>query len=203
MGDGEKRAASDDVRKLLFEAASRLDAGHIKIGTAFGNALDSIDPLVAPLRDLADEAADLGVRLALEAMPFSMVSSVPMGADLVRAVDRANCGILVDSWHVFRAGTSIADLRASLSADILFGVELDDAAEAVVGTLFEDTRDHRLLCGQGSFDLIGLVQALTAIGWRGPWGVEIISDDYRALELTTALDQARRSASAVIEEALR
>ncbi len=199
---GDKRAASDDVRALLFDAAVTLNAGHIKIGTAFGTALDSINPLVAPLRDLADDAADHGIRLALEAMPFSMVSSVPMAADLVRAVDRANCGVLVDSWHVFRANTPIPDLRASLSSDILFGVELDDAAETVHGTLFEDTRDRRLFCGEGSFDLIGLVQALSDVGWRGPWGVEIISEDFRALDVTTALDRARRTAAEVIGKAL-
>jgi hypothetical protein len=27
----------------------------------------------------------------------------------------------------------------------------------LIGTLFEDTLDNRLLCGQGSFDLNGLV----------------------------------------------
>lgn len=199
---GAKRTASDTMRALLVDAAAELQARHIKIGTAFGTALDSIDPLVSPLRDLADHAADRDVRLAIEAMPFSMVSSVPMAADLVRAVDRPNCGVLVDSWHVFRAHTAIADLRSSLSSDILFGVELDDAAETVQGTLFEDTRDRRRFCGEGAFDLIGLIQALTDIGWNGPWGVEIISEEFRALDVTTALDRARRTAAEVIGKAL-
>lgn len=200
---GQRRAASDDVRALLFEAASELGAVHIKIGTAFGTALESVDSLVAPLRELADDAAGRGVRLALEPMPFSMISSVPMGAELVRAVNRPNCGVLVDSWHVFRAGTSVAELRECLSSDILFGVELDDAAQDVIGTPFEDSRDRRLLCGDGDFDLTGMVRAIADVGWQGPWGVEIISDAHRALEPKVALARARRTAEAVIEQALR
>lgn len=199
---GPRREASDAMRELLFEAAVALDALHIKIGTAFGDSLDSIDPLVAPLRDLADRAADSGVRVAIEAMPFSMVSSVPMAADLVRAVDRSNCGVLVDSWHVFRAGTPLADLRASLSKEIIFGVELDDAAAEVSGTMFEDTRDRRLPCGEGAFDLVGLVQTLDGLGWTGPWGVELISNEHRAKDVATALREAHDSALAVISEAL-
>lgn len=199
---GPKRLASDAMREMLLDAAIALQARQIKIGTAFGESLDSIDPLVVPLRDLADRAAERGVRVAIEPMPFSMVSTVPMGADLVRAVDRANCGVLIDSWHVFRAGTSLADLRASLTPEVVFGVELDDAAADVVGTPFEDTRDRRRLCGFGAFDLTGLVQTVAEVGWSGPWGVEIISDEHRAKDVVTALRDAHDTAYAVIEQAL-
>ncbi|MFG1921798.1 sugar phosphate isomerase/epimerase family protein [Cryptosporangium sp. NPDC048952] len=199
---GERRRRSDEVRAVLFDAAESLGATHIKIGTAFGEALTSIDLLISPLRDLADEAAGRGLRVALEPMPFSMVASVPMGADLVRAVDRPSCGLLVDSWHVFRAGTSLADLRASLTPDIVFAAELNDAAAARVGTLFEDTINERLLCGEGSFDLTGLIRTLTELGYRGPWGVEIISRSHRALPLESALQRAHDTAASVIRSAL-
>ena len=49
---------------------------------------------------------------------------------------------------------------------MIFGVELDDAAHAVVGTLFEDTVDHRLLCGEGSFDLRRLVALLRELDFE-------------------------------------
>ncbi|MFT3660830.1 MAG: sugar phosphate isomerase/epimerase [Gordonia sp. (in: high G+C Gram-positive bacteria)] len=199
---GRARAASDRVRSLLFAAADGLRAGTMKIGTAFGAPLDSIDPLVAPLRDLADEAAEHRLRLTLEPMPFSMISSIPLGADLVRAVDRPNCGVIVDAWHVFRADTSLPDLRACLSSDILFGVELNDADADPVGTLFEDTRDRRRLCGRGAFDLIGLIRTLADVGWTGPWGVEILSDEHRAEDVTVALTDARDTALEVLAAAL-
>jgi hypothetical protein len=43
---------------------------------------------------------------------------------------------VVDAWHVFRAGTSLAELRAALSPEMIFGVELVDAAHDEIGTLF-------------------------------------------------------------------
>lgn len=73
---------------------------------------------------------------------------------------------MVDAWHVFRAGTSLAELRAALSPEMIFGAELVDAAHDVIGTLFEDTVHHRLLCGEGSFDLRGLVALVRQAGRR-------------------------------------
>jgi sugar phosphate isomerase/epimerase len=75
---------------------------------------------------------------------------------------------------VLRAGTSLDELSAALSAEHVFGVELNYAATEVVGTLFEDTVERRLLCGAGSFDLHGLVALLRDTGFDGPWGVEIL-----------------------------
>jgi len=75
---------------------------------------------------------------------------------------------------VLRAGTSLDELSAVLSAEYIFGVELNYAATEVVGTLFEDTAERRLLCGAGSFDLHGLVALLQDTGFDGPWGVEIL-----------------------------
>jgi sugar phosphate isomerase/epimerase len=81
---------------------------------------------------------------------------------------------------------------------MIFGVELDDAAPDVVGTLFEDTVDNRLLCGEGSFDLTGLVAVLRDLGFDGPWGVEILSTSYRALPVAQALKVAAESALTVL-----
>lgn len=198
---GVRRARSDRMRALLLDAAEALASPIIKVGTAFGEQLESFDVLVDPLRQLCVDAAERGTRIAVEPMPFSMLASVPMAADLVRAVDHPACGLLVDAWHVFRAGTTLEELRTSLTADILFGVELDDADEHVVGTLFEDTIHHRRLCGAGSFDLVGLARTLHDVGWRGGWGVEIISDDFRKRGLDDALVAAFQTQVKVLVEA--
>lgn len=175
---------------LLLEAAETLGARFIKVGTSIGNPLDNLDFLVEPLRRLTAEAAQRGTRIALEPMPFSMVGSVPVAADLMRKVDTPACGLVVDYWHVFRAGTTLDELSASLTADQVFGVELNDAAAEVRGTLFEDTRDNRRLCGQGAQDVPGFIRALKNLGFNGPWGVEILSDEHRALPVKEALQAA-------------
>jgi sugar phosphate isomerase/epimerase len=76
----------------------------------------------------------------------------------------------------------------------IVGVELNDADAEQIGTLFEDTVHRRRLCGEGAFDLPGIVAALRTAGWHGPWGVEILSDDHRATPLHEAVAAAFRTA---------
>ncbi len=189
---------SYDVRDLLFEAANVLEPAFIKIGSELGPRTTQPESLIAPLRELADQAADRGTRVAIEAMPFSIISTVPMGAEIVTAADHPAVGLLIDAWHLFRGGTSLEELRDSLTPEMIFGVELDDAAAAVVGNFFEDTLNHRLLCGDGSFDLRGLVAVLRDKGFDGPWGVEILSASHRALPVAQALKLAAASTLAVL-----
>ncbi|WP_284980565.1 sugar phosphate isomerase/epimerase family protein [Arthrobacter sp. efr-133-TYG-118] len=182
--------------ELLLDAAEILGARFIKIGTAFSEPLDDLDFLVEPLRRLATEASKRGTRIALEPMPFSMVGSMPAAAELTRSVDMPECGLVVDYWHVFRAGTSLEELSRSVTADQIFGVELNDADAEIKGTLFEDTRDNRRLCGEGDQDVTGFIKTLQAIGFKGPWGVEILSEQHRTRPIREALESARSTALA-------
>lgn len=137
-----------------------------------------------------------GTRIALEPMPFSMVGSVPAAAELMRKVDMPECGLVVDYWHVFRAGTTFGELSRSLEAQQIFGVELNDADAEIRGSLFEDTRDNRRLCGQGDQNVTGFIRTMKAIGFDGPWGVEILSKEHRKLPVKEALRQAHATALA-------
>lgn len=186
------------IRELLFEAADILRPAFIKIGSELGPPTAHPETLIGPLRDLADQAAEHGTRIALETMPFSIISTVPLGADILTAAAHPGVGLLVDAWHVFRAGTSLDELRSALTPDMVFGVELDDAAADVAGSLFEDTVENRLLCGEGTFDLAGLVRALRDVGFDGPWGVEILSATFRTLPVREALKLAADSAVSVL-----
>jgi sugar phosphate isomerase/epimerase len=186
------------VRELLFEAADVLEPSFIKIGSDLGPRTPHPERLIEPLRELATQAADHGTRIAIETMPFSIISTIPMGAEIVSAAAHPGVGLLLDAWHVFRAGTTFQELRDSLTPEMIFGVELDDAAADMVGSPFEDTLNHRLLCGEGSFDLRGLVAVLRDKGFDGPWGVEILSSSFRRLPVAQAVKLAADSALAVL-----
>ncbi|MGO1545084.1 MAG: sugar phosphate isomerase/epimerase family protein [Gulosibacter sp.] len=183
--------------ELLLEAAEALGASFIKAGTDFAEPLTDFEPYVEPFRQLAVEAQDAGTRVALEPLPFGRFATMPFGAEFIRSVDHEAAGLVVDFWHVFRAGTSLAELEQSLTADIVFGVELSDAREAAEGTLFEDTRDRRTLIGEGDQDVPGFIRTMRAIGWDGPWGVEILSSEHRERSLDEALRVAHDTAASV------
>lgn len=179
---------------LLLDAAEAFGAPFIKAGSAMGDPWSDLSTLVEPLRRLAVEAWERGVRVALEPLPFAMVGSVPAGADLVRAVDHPAAALAVDYWHVFRAGTSLAELSKALTPDLVAAVELNDADAEPVGTLFEDTRDRRRYCGEGVQDVAGFIRTMDDLGFAGPWGVEMLSDEHRALPLAEGLARARTTA---------
>lgn len=95
-----------ETRDLLMDAADTLALAFIKIGTQNGPRIDDPRQLVASLRDLAGEAAARGTRVAIETMPFSAITTVPMGVEIIEAVNHPAAGLVVDGWHVFRARTS-------------------------------------------------------------------------------------------------
>jgi sugar phosphate isomerase/epimerase len=187
-----------ETRDLLLDAADTLSPAFIKIGSQNGPPIDDPLRLVAPLRDLADEAVEHGTRVAIETMPFSAITTVPMGVDIIEAADHRAAGLVIDAWHVFRANTPLSELNDALAPHHIFGVELNDAAAEVVGTLFEDTVDRRLLCGDGSFDLPGLITLLRDKGFDEPWGVEILSSSFRQLPVRQAVTLAADSARAAM-----
>ncbi|WP_234426630.1 sugar phosphate isomerase/epimerase family protein [Streptomyces niger] len=145
---------------------------------------------------LAAQDDDAGAR-GIEFLPWSNLKTVHDGLELVETAGHPAGGLIIDVWHTERAHTPPADL-ANVPLSRFIGVELNDADSQVVGTLFEDTVRRRRLCGDGTFDLSGVVTALRTVGWTGPWGVEILSDAHRALPVRDAVDAAYRTAVAAL-----
>lgn len=202
--DGDRRRASDRVRRELFEAATALGARTVKVAGELDHLRTGApvprDAMVEAFAALAADAAGHGLRVALEPLPMSDVRTLADGVEIVTAAGAAAGGLTVDVWHVARGGTPYGDLHA-LPMDKVFVVELDDAHADVVGTLWDDTLDRRLLPGQGDLAVDRFVRELHDAGWRGPWGVEIISAEYRALPLPEALAAVRDSTLAVLAAA--
>lgn len=189
---GEAGAASRRTLDVLLDAADELGAAFIKVGTAFQDPIDDLTPLVEPLRRLGETAAERGHRIVLEPAAVSMVESIPRGSELVSRADVENVGLLVDFWHVLRAGTTIEELLTSVPHGQIWAVEITDAdAEPADGDLFADTVHNRRYAGDGAIDVHGLVGAMRTLGFDGPWGVEILSDEHRRLPLAEGMRRAR------------
>ncbi|MET7317363.1 sugar phosphate isomerase/epimerase family protein [Streptomyces thermoviolaceus] len=195
--DGPRRAASDAVRLDLLRAAEALGARDIKIGPDVEDKPWDLEAWAREFATLAAQADDVGARLGIEFLPWSNIKTLHDGLRLVEAAGHPAGGLIIDVWHTERAHTPPAEL-ADVPLSRIVGVELNDADSQVVGTLFEDTVRRRRLCGEGTFDLPGLVTALRRAGWTGPWGVEILSDAHRALPVRDAAEAAFRSAASVL-----
>jgi sugar phosphate isomerase/epimerase len=152
----------------------------------------------AELHTLAGQASEVGARVALEPLPFSNITDFRLAAELVAAADHRAAGLVVDIWHLERGPSTLSDL-AEIPGDKVFVVELSDAPAPQSTDLFRDTIDHRVLCGSGTFDVVGFVETLQQIGFPGPWGVEIISEAHRRRPRDEALADAHRTTMALFE----
>jgi sugar phosphate isomerase/epimerase len=194
---GAERERADRLRDELFDAAAELGAQHIKVMSC----LQDPPPravFVRELRELSRRAADAGVRLALEPMPFSAnVATLEEGVRLMEEVGHPAAALTIDTWHVFRAGTPYARIPDLVPPELVAVVEINDCASEPVGSLWADTVDHRRLPGEGDANVAEFVRWVARTGFTGPWGVEIISEELRALPLDAALS---RTAAASLRE---
>ena len=71
---------------------------------------------------------------------------------VVSAADRPNGGLAFDTWHYLRGARDDA-LLDQIPGDRIFVVQINDAAAEPVGSLLNDTLNHRRMPGEGDFDL--------------------------------------------------
>ena len=138
------------------------------------------EEIVRDLRAAATVLAPGGVRLAFEFTSYGHPVTLAEGAAICDAVGRHRCGLLVDAWHVFRGGESLADV-AALGDDRIALVHVGDGAAKPLADALLEGRFHRLAPGEGAFDLGGFFEALGAAGYAGPVGVEVLSEELRSL----------------------
>jgi sugar phosphate isomerase/epimerase len=186
---GARRAARDAIRHDLLRAAERLQPRQIKAGGEIDGHEWPWEQLVEAFADLCRQAADVGTRIAFEPMPFGQINNLVLGRRLIEDAGESNGGLILDLWHMARGGIEHASIR-DLPARYVFAVEIDDADNEVRGSLLDDTLDFRRLCGEGDQDVAGFIEAVRSTGYEGPWGVEILAEDFRHLGLE---EQARRS----------
>lgn len=201
---GEERAVADAVRAELFEAAQALGARHIKVGAGFAENPLPLATIASAFRDLADEADAAGVRLALEATPFSHLRTTAEAVEVVSSSDSPAAGLLIDIWHTCKSGLWHDDLWKVVPIERVVAVEVDDGFERTNSTVFDvfdDTINHRTYCGHGDFDAATFIRRTIDAGYQGPWGVEIISDEHRRTPVIEGLRTARTTTLDCFERA--
>ena len=175
----------------LFTIADAVGARSVNAVDVFGGDW-SVDDAAGAFASLCDRAANHGLLVHLEFLPWSRVPDLTTAWAIVRQADRPNGGITVDSWHFFRGDNTLDDLRAIPGSRVL-GIQLDDGPADPEANLIEATLHDRRLPGDGDFELVGLIDVLRAIGTEAPVGVEVFSDELHALPPS---DAARRAGDA-------
>ena len=107
----------------------------------------------------------------------------------MQAARSGNAGIALDTWHLAKLGITAEQVR-ELPAGCIAWVELGDGTVSPRADhpLLEAFL-HRSLPGEGELPIGGYVAAARGAGYVGPWGVEALSAELRAMALPDVLDR--------------
>lgn len=200
--DSPERAGGDHQVTEFLRFAHELGPRHIKVGFEVdGRELDAA-LVSARLAELCDLFAPTGTMLAIESMPYADVTTPDVALELVDAVGSPHLGIVIDYWHVTRAGVTPEDI-ARIPVDKIASVELGDGHSEPHLPLMTDSIDHRLFPGEGSLPVAEMTATLARNGYRGPWSVEMLSTNFRAMPAREAIAKAADTTSQVVSQALR
>jgi sugar phosphate isomerase/epimerase len=197
----ELRRASDERRDLLFEAAAALDAHHVKVANIFGRPCE-LPKLKERFAELcADAAKRHGALMVYELMPFDVnVHDLDTAVAVVEAAGTPNAAVALDTWHMGKLGIEPDDLRA-VPSELLGWVELSDGPYESLPDLVDETVNHRRLPGAGEFPIPAYVAACRELGYDGPWGVEVLSEELRNLPIDQIFERAYETSSAQLAAA--
>ncbi len=175
--DGERKQKSDEQRQKLLDACEALQAHHLKVGDFFHESCP-MPRLIESFAALCAEAAKHRVLVGFELMPFSMIDSLAETLTMIKGAGAKNGGICFDLWHIAKLRIPHKDI-SKIPPQYVVSVELNDGTYAAPWSLHEDTINHRRFCGEGEFDVQGFVAVMRALGYPGPWGIEVLSGEAR------------------------
>ncbi|MDV6279163.1 sugar phosphate isomerase/epimerase [Rhodococcus jostii] len=188
---------ADPVEETMFSFADRIGVRQLNLPMYAPHPLPD---LVEPFAALCNRAADHGLLVGLEFLPYSHVRTLGQAWEVVAAADRPNAGIIVDLWHWFRSGAQPADL-AGIAASAITSLQLCDVLAEPGPDLADEARHRRLLPGQGAGDTRGVLQALREGGVTVPVSVEVFSDELDAQPATVAARLAFDAGAATLHRA--
>jgi sugar phosphate isomerase/epimerase len=179
---------------MLLHLAGLTGAEQINAGL-FDQVPD--DVIAAGFRRLCRRAAEHGLRVGLEFMPYSALRTLDHARAIVEASGADNAGLILDAWHWHRAGADLDALLALRDVPVV-SVQIGDALADPLPDLRLEGRHHRLLPGQGAVDLPGFLSALEEAGIRAPLSVEVLSDDLDRLSPGDACAAVARATREVL-----
>ncbi len=160
----------DPLLGWFGDNASRSEGLIFEIADAFGAHSVNVAPGAAPnlplsamtevFGRLCERAKGHGFRLNLEFLPWTVIPDLSSALSIIRDCGQGNAGITFDTWHFFRGGGQVEELRR-LSPDdaaCITNIQINDAPkQPLPTTLWERlTRGKEMLMmGRTSLQVMG------------------------------------------------
>ena len=170
------KAAIEEQCMGTFEVATLYGARTVA-GVVMAPTLDSMDSAVEGLGHLSEIAADRGLGVCIEWLPWTALPDIKSAWKLVKDVGADNVGLVFDTWHWLRqpGGPDLETLR-TIPGDRIHCVQLDDTTAAGTGEdLMMESMTKRLLPGDGEVDWKSVLDTLDEIGADPIWAPEVFN----------------------------
>jgi sugar phosphate isomerase/epimerase len=144
-----------------MEAAAELGARHV-ISSAWTADRNDRSFIIERYAEICDLAKPYGLTVDLEFPTFSRLTNLQEAADIVRAADRPNCGILIDTLYVHFSRVGPDELTA-LPREWLHFMHLCDTSKEIPPTrdgMVHVARDERLYVGEGCIDFAAIIERI-------------------------------------------
>jgi sugar phosphate isomerase/epimerase len=188
------------LKELPARAAALKKAGASRMTTWISPTNDSLTYLenfkqhARRLREVARILKDHGCTLGLEyvgpktswtARRYPFVHTMKEMKELIAEIGTGNVGFVVDSWHWYTAGETVADLKSLTAADVI-SIDLNDAP---AGLPLDQQKDsaRELPCATGVIPVADFLNTLNALGCDAPARCEPFNAPLRAMAPDDAL----------------
>ncbi|MEZ0603384.1 bifunctional sugar phosphate isomerase/epimerase/4-hydroxyphenylpyruvate dioxygenase family protein [Paraburkholderia sp. IW21] len=182
-----------DRAKRKFDVMHELGTDRILVCSNVSPDTIGDDSLITDqLGALARAAEAAGVIAGYEALAWGKhVKTYRHAWKLVNAVNHANLGLVLDSFHTLSLNDTVEAI-ADIPGERIAFVQIADAPKLAMDVL-EWSRHYRCFPGQGDFDLAGFTAQVVKSGYTGPLSLEIFNDGFRAAPTTITAADGHRS----------
>jgi sugar phosphate isomerase/epimerase len=192
----ENRSYFEITELDCYRAAEGLEAETINLAH-FGGGQVSEPAFIDCVGAIAARARRHGVRLTLEFLPESAIPDLASAQRIVTAIGADNLGVMLDTWHFARTAGSLAQL-AALPPGLVSGLQISDRREPAPGAIYAPM-SGRLLPGEGAQPLPEMLQLLLTRNPRLTVGVEVFSEELRALPAHEVARRVAQSTASLLE----
>lgn len=163
----------------------------INLPQGFGEPVTE-EQLIEAFANACDKAATANLKVSLEFTPFSDINSLQAAWRIISEAGCDNGGVMIDSWHFFQSGGTLADLE-TVPAERIYGIQINGVNRCDPQDWIDQTMNHRGMPDEGDYAVGDLLQCLYRLGAKAAVDVEIFN---AALREQTPLQRARQTFNA-------
>ena len=168
--DVELARLTEDVDPRNFvpalELGGELEAQRM-IMSAWTKTRDDRNFLIDVYAETCDLAHPYGITVDLEFPTFSRLRTLDEALDIVRAADRPNGGILVDTLYLHLSRVDLAELL-HIPSELFHFLHVSDCLPGIADTregMIQLARDARLYPGEGWIDFKGIIERMPPVDY--------------------------------------